>query len=116
VGFSAEVIGAGIAINLLHNAYVHFDVDWDHGLLRWLIASPRFHRLHHLDVPEVHHRNLANIYPIWDIMFGTWHGTGHLEGQFGASMAGVPDTDFVRLWLWPFRAWAGMVGRQVQAQ
>lgn len=104
-GLPPEVMATGLAISLMHNCYVHFDLDWDHGPLRWLIASPRFHRLHHIDHPTVHHRNLANIFPVWDIMFGTWAGTGRVQGRFGASMAGVPNRDFVALWLWPFRQW-----------
>ncbi|OSZ67043.1 hypothetical protein CAP39_11365 [Sphingomonas sp. IBVSS1] len=105
-GIPAEVKGAGLAISLMHNCYVHFDLDWDHGPLRWLIASPRFHRLHHVDHPSVHHRNLANIFPVWDIMFGTWAGTGRVQGDFGAAKSGVPDRDFLALWLWPFTQWA----------
>jgi sterol desaturase/sphingolipid hydroxylase (fatty acid hydroxylase superfamily) len=114
VGFGSEVMAAGVLIGLIHNCYVHFDLDWDHGPLNWLIASPRFHRLHHLDVPAVHNRNLANKFPVWDLLFGTWAGTGRVEGRFGAAMAGVPDTDFVRLWLWPFREWTRMLLRRAR--
>lgn len=105
-GFPADVVATGLMIGVLHNCYVHMDLDWDHGPFNWLIASPRFHRLHHLDVEAVHHRNLANILPIWDIMFGTWAGTARMRGAYGAAMAGVPATDLVQLWLWPFREWA----------
>jgi sterol desaturase/sphingolipid hydroxylase (fatty acid hydroxylase superfamily) len=114
IGFSPELIAVAVAINLIHNCYVHFDLDWDHGPLRWLIASPRFHRLHHLDVPAVHKRNLANKFPFWDIMFGTYAGTGRMAGSFGATMSGVPDTDLVRLWLWPFVQWAGMLKQRLR--
>ncbi len=60
----------------LHNAYVHFEVDIDHGPMNWLIASPRFHRWHHADFPPAYGKNLANAIPAWDMLFGTYFKAG----------------------------------------
>jgi hypothetical protein len=92
----------------LHNAYVHFEVDIDHGRLNWLIASPRYHRWHHADVPEVYGKNLANIMPIYDIMFGTHYKAGRCDAPMGAERDGIPGTDPARLMLLPFTLWIGM--------
>ncbi len=50
LGLPKDAIGFGAIILALHNIYVHMNVDWDHGPLRLLIASPRFHRWHHADL------------------------------------------------------------------
>lgn len=100
--------GAGLFL-MLHNVYVHFDLDWTHGRLGWLIASPRFHRWHHVDDPAIFGHNLANVMPVWDRMFGTYIDPGPVRGKLGAASSGVPDLDLGALWLWPIREWAAML-------
>lgn len=99
---------AGVLVNL-HNQYAHINVDWNHGPLRNVIASPRFHRWHHADRPEIYGHNLANLLPIWDIVFGTYYNPGRCRERMGA--VGVPENDVVKLMLWPFAEWARMIGR-----
>jgi sterol desaturase/sphingolipid hydroxylase (fatty acid hydroxylase superfamily) len=52
---------------------VHANVDWDWGPLRTVIASPRFHRWHHTDESEARDKNFAGLFPLWDILFGTYY-------------------------------------------
>lgn len=100
-----------IAILLAHNIYIHLEVDIDHGPLRHVIASPRYHRWHHRDAPEAYNTNLANMFPVYDLVFGTWCEPRVIAAPIGAKSDGVPDVDFVRLWLLPFTRWAAMLGR-----
>jgi sterol desaturase/sphingolipid hydroxylase (fatty acid hydroxylase superfamily) len=76
----------------------HANVRLDFGPLRYLIVSPRFHRLHH--AMSVGHDgpskgcNFAQVFSFWDVLFGTanfepaYHPTGvsdQLEGRdYGA--------------------------------
>lgn len=92
---------------ILHNMYVHADLDWTHGPLRYLIASPRFHRWHHADVPEAHGKNLANLFPLLDVIFGTYYCPGPCTAPLGAS--GVPQNDPFKLFLYPGAAWLAQV-------
>lgn len=95
---------AGLAaILILHNMYVHADLDWTHGPLELLIASPRYHRWHHADVPEAHGKNLANVIPLFDVLFGTYYCPGPCTAPLGA--AGVPQHDPLRLFLFPGVGW-----------
>ena len=103
MGINAETVIAVTLLTALHNAYVHFEVDIDHGPLNWLLASPRFHRWHHADVPEAYGKNLANIIPLWDMVFGTYYKAGRCDAQMGAAKEGIPDTDAVKLFLLPFQ-------------
>ncbi len=65
------VIDAGLYFTALR-FLIHSRLDADFGWLgRWLIQSPRRHRLHHIrDMSQpIAHYSLA---PIWDRLFGTW--------------------------------------------
>ncbi len=95
----------------LHNMYVHMDLDWGHGPLKYLIASPRFHRWHHADVPEAHGKNLANVIPLFDVIFGTYRVPGPCREPMGALKSGIEDKNPILIWIYPFQAWARMIRR-----
>ena len=66
-----EVTLASAAIESLSHANVRLDFGW----LRWLIVSPRFHRMHH--AMAIGHDgpakgcNFAQVFALWDVVFGT---------------------------------------------
>lgn len=49
----------------------HSDLPWDFGPVGYLIASPRYHRLHHSSHPDDFDTNYGNIFSFWDYLFGT---------------------------------------------
>ena len=89
----------------MHNAYVHLDLDWDHGPLRRVIASPRFHRWHHADTPEAYGKNLANVFSFYDVLFGTYYVPGACRAPMGAASIGIRPTNLVGLITYPFLVW-----------
>lgn len=107
LGFPPDVLGYGALFLGLHNIYVHINVDWGHGPLRYVLASPRFHRWHHADVPEAYGKNLANRFPVFDLIFGTYYMPGTCHEEVGAP--GVPQNDVVKLFLFPFTEWRRML-------
>ena len=108
MGLPAEIVAASAAVRLVHNIYVHVNVDWDHGPLRMVIASPRFHRWHHADDPAVYGKNLAAVFPLYDWLFGTYHAADRrCDVPVGAQDA--PENDVVRLLLWPLLEWPRMI-------
>lgn len=106
LGFPDQVIGFGTVFLALHNAYAHVNVDRDHGPLRYVIASPRFHRWHHADCPEACGKNLANVFPVFDLVFGTYHVPGTCKAEMGAG--DIPRNDVAKLILYPFAQWYRM--------
>ena len=72
-----------ISLAGLHNAYVHMDVDWGHGSFARVLASPRFHKWHHADDPAAYNKNFANLFPIWDVLFGTYYCPGRCDLKLG---------------------------------
>jgi sterol desaturase/sphingolipid hydroxylase (fatty acid hydroxylase superfamily) len=52
---------------------VHSNLTTDYGWIgRWLLVSPRMHRLHHARAVEYHHKNFTFDLVIWDRIFGTY--------------------------------------------
>jgi sterol desaturase/sphingolipid hydroxylase (fatty acid hydroxylase superfamily) len=52
---------------------VHSNLTTDYGWIgRWLLVSPRMHRLHHARAAEYHDKNFTFDLVIWDRMFGTY--------------------------------------------
>ena len=103
LGFPKDAMGLGALFIGLHTVYVHINVDWGHGPLRLVIASPRFHRWHHANVPEAYGKNLANLFPFFDLLFGTYYLPGRCIAAMGAP--DVPENDVARLVLYPFTEW-----------
>jgi sterol desaturase/sphingolipid hydroxylase (fatty acid hydroxylase superfamily) len=100
LGFDPRLLaGVGTVIGLAA-LLVHANVPWDFGPLRYVIASPAFHRWHHADEPAAYGKNLAAVFPIWDLLFGTWHLPPQQPLTFGAGEP-IPD-DFWRQCWWAF--------------
>ena len=112
LGLPADAATYGAVMLGLHNIYVHIDVDWDHGPFKLLLASPRFHRWHHADVPAAYGKNLANVFPVFDWAFGTYRVPGPCIAPMGAQ--GIPQDNPLKLTLWPFIAWAAMIADRIE--
>jgi sterol desaturase/sphingolipid hydroxylase (fatty acid hydroxylase superfamily) len=56
------------------NGYlVHSNLTTDYGWVgRWLLVSPRMHRLHHAASAEYHNKNFTFDFVLWDRLFGTY--------------------------------------------
>jgi sterol desaturase/sphingolipid hydroxylase (fatty acid hydroxylase superfamily) len=51
----------------------HSNLTTDYGWFgRWVIVSPRMHRLHHASEPRFHDKNFTFDLVIWDRLFGTY--------------------------------------------
>lgn len=84
----------------VYNKFVHMDVDVHFGPLNRVLATPRLHRWHHAMDPAAYGKNLANIFSLWDTLFGTYHCPGRYEGQTGLGADG-PGTGVVGNLFWP---------------
>ncbi len=106
-----EAIPVVIVLSVIHNMYVHMNLDFGHGPLKYVIASPVYHRWHHADVPEAHGKNLANIMPIYDVIFGTYYCPGPCRAELGAKSIGLEDKNPILIWIYPFQQWARLIRR-----
>jgi len=60
--------------------YIHANLRWSHGPLTAVIAGPQWHRLHHARAPQYYNCNFAALFPVIDIVFGTYRAPA--PGEF----------------------------------
>ncbi len=99
LGFPPWALAIAGVIASSHNKYVHCHLGWTHGPLEGWIASPNWHRWHHADTPEAMGKNLANLTPVWDRLFGTYYNPGPCTAPLG--FQGGPDNRTVDNLLYP---------------
>lgn len=82
LGFPLEALAGFAVFRGLWAIYIHSNVALTPGPLRYLIGAPRLHHWHH----EVSHNgrvNFANLSPLMDILFGTYHDPGVMPERYG---------------------------------
>jgi len=81
LGIDPRVLVAVAPIFGVWAVFIHANVPFRFGPLRYVVATPLFHRWHH--ARDVHGVNFAGLLPIWDILFGTFYCPAHEPEAFG---------------------------------
>lgn len=103
LGFRGTSLAAVAPILAFYAIFLHANVRWDFGPLRYVIASPVFHRWHHTSEAEGLDKNFAGLFPWIDLLFGTFYmPRGAQPERFGVVNERVPSTLFAQL-AYPFR-------------
>jgi sterol desaturase/sphingolipid hydroxylase (fatty acid hydroxylase superfamily) len=103
LGIDPSVLGGIVPFIGLWAIFLHANVRWTFGPLRWVIATPLFHRWHHSRALEARDKNFAGLFPIWDLAFGTFYLPNRQPDDFGVDAhESVPD-GFVAQMLHPLR-------------
>ncbi len=103
IGFAPEAFAALALFNITFSAFVHANLNWTLGPLKYVIATPVFHRWHHTSVEEGGSKNFAPTFPILDVMFGTFYmPKGKLPENYGVSDPEFPE-GFIDQMFYPFR-------------
>ena len=55
------------------NMFYHANIKTDLGWLRYMIVTPQSHRIHHSLEEDHFDKNFADVFSIWDYIFGTQH-------------------------------------------
>jgi sterol desaturase/sphingolipid hydroxylase (fatty acid hydroxylase superfamily) len=102
LGFAPGTLKAYAPLLTFYAIFVHASVNWDFGPLRYVVATPVFHRWHHSKDAAAVDTNFAGLLPLWDWLFGTLYlPAGRWPEDFGARDA-VPDGLIAQLG-YPFR-------------
>ena len=102
-GIAPAVLSLLTPFNVLMSAFVHANLNWTLGPCRYVLASPVFHRWHHTAADRGGSKNFSGTFPIWDLMFGTFHMPAtEMPNAYGI---GEPDfpTSFGGQLLYPFK-------------
>ena len=73
LGIKPEVMAFTLPFDILSAAFVHANVNRTLGPLKYVIASPVFHRWHHTMPEEGGNSNFAPTFALWDWLFGTFY-------------------------------------------
>jgi sterol desaturase/sphingolipid hydroxylase (fatty acid hydroxylase superfamily) len=92
---------AGISPNIMlwvgpfttfHSAFVHANLNWTLGPLKYVLATPVFHRWHHTGLEDGGNTNFAGTFPVWDMLFGTFRmPESRLPDDYGKDEAAMPS-------------------------
>lgn len=108
-GFSPLLLAAFLPLRAVHAFLLHANVNWSFGLFRYVVASPVFHRWHHSASADSRRKNFAGIFPLWDVLFGTFYmPADRSPNLIGVPEAGVPEAFWGQV-LYPLRS-AGRAG------
>ncbi len=101
MGFPLTALAFYLPVLILLAIFLHANVPWSFGPLRYIIASPNFHRWHHTSAAEGQSKNFAGLFPIFDWLFGTLYLPQKPPVEFGISEV-MPATFFRQL-AYPFK-------------
>ncbi|MFM6830284.1 MAG: sterol desaturase family protein, partial [Novosphingobium sp.] len=63
---------AGFSVLSLYNYVIHANLRIDFGKWSWVLNAPAYHRRHHSKLPEHFDSNFAALFPVFDVIFGTY--------------------------------------------
>lgn len=95
LGVPPEIMIALVPFDTITAAFVHANLNWTLGPLKYVVATPVFHRWHHTSASEGGDKNFASTFSLWDYVFGTFYMP---EGKL-PEMYGVDDPHFPTGWV-----------------
>jgi sterol desaturase/sphingolipid hydroxylase (fatty acid hydroxylase superfamily) len=103
LGFAPQALLLLVPFNIIYSSMVHANLNWTFGPLRYLLASPVFHRWHHTTQEEGLDKNFASTFPFLDLLFGTFYmPPDKLPERFGNGDPDFPE-GFLLQFFYPFR-------------
>jgi sterol desaturase/sphingolipid hydroxylase (fatty acid hydroxylase superfamily) len=104
LGISPAVILFLVPFDTVSAAFVHSNLKWTLGPLKYVIATPVFHRWHHTAPDQGGEKNFASTFSLWDVLFGTFYMPGAaLPQSYGVDDPHFPR-GFVGQMLYPFKS------------
>lgn len=83
LGFPITHVAAIAPLLALWALLLHANLPWRLGPLRYVIATPAFHRWHHAADVQGRDCNFAGLFPIWDLLLGTFYLPAHGPARTG---------------------------------
>lgn len=110
LGIPLEVIILLAPLDTVVGYFVHSNLNWTLGPLKYVIATPVFHRWHHTRSNQGGAANFAPTFAIWDVLFGTFFmPAGALPARYGIDDQAFPPR-FTRQLIYPFEALLRLIG------
>jgi sterol desaturase/sphingolipid hydroxylase (fatty acid hydroxylase superfamily) len=102
LGIAPAVLLALVPFQTMASLFVHANLNWTFGPLKYVVATPVFHRWHHTTPDEGGNRNFASTFALWDVLFGTFHmPLDQLPAHYGVDDPNFPR-GFIQQLAFPF--------------
>jgi sterol desaturase/sphingolipid hydroxylase (fatty acid hydroxylase superfamily) len=103
VGISPTVLLFLAPVEAMTSLFVHANLNWTFGPLKYVVATPVFHRWHH-SAPELGgEKNFASTFALWDVLFGTFYmPQAALPQSYGTDDPNLPH-DYWQQLIYPFK-------------
>jgi sterol desaturase/sphingolipid hydroxylase (fatty acid hydroxylase superfamily) len=82
---------------------VHSNTRIDYGRWSWVLNAPGYHRIHHSDAPEHFDVNFASLFPIYDVLSGTYRPLRRGERIQTGLDTGEEPLNLADVLSWPVR-------------
>jgi len=93
LGVSPTIMIALVPFDTITAAFVHANLNWTLGPLKYVFATPVFHRWHHTAPDQGGDCNFGSTFAFWDYMFGTYYmPEGQLPQEYGVDDPLFPTT------------------------
>ncbi len=106
-GFSGLGFMGAIIINKGMNYITHMNCNLKFSKpLRYIIASPHYHRWHHATKKEAYNTNFCGSFPFLDLLFGSYYHPEELPDKYGLSPAeqrNFPAKSYLGWMIYPFK-------------
>jgi sterol desaturase/sphingolipid hydroxylase (fatty acid hydroxylase superfamily) len=106
IGVDLTVLSTAALIVGFYNFFIHSNLPWTFGPLRYVFVSPVLHHWHHSDAPEAMDKNFAAMFSCIDVMLGTFYlpknAMPETTGLSAEEKTGHPRT-FAGQLLYPFK-------------
>src|SRR5262245_7525099 len=102
LGYSPLAVASVLPFMAAYVLFLHSNVRWGYGPLKYVLVSPAYHRWHHAADDDAVDVNFAGFFPIWDLLFGTFYLPGRLPQKYGVRKEVMPESFWGQM-LFPFR-------------
>ena len=103
LGFADGPLFAYLVVVSAQATFIHANVHFTFGPLKYLVATPQFHHWHHAAEAEAIDKNFAVHLPVLDVIFGTAHLPDRWPSKYGIAGGTPPPDGYLRQLLWPFK-------------
>ncbi len=104
LGLPDWALVANVVVRHYYGEFIHADLPWSYGPLKFVFVSPVMHRWHHARDVVGAGSNFATVFSVFDRTFGTYHVPGPCNVPLGVNDEMGNGT--LGQLIYPFTAWA----------
>lgn len=102
INFSEPALNAYVVLVGVQAVFIHANVRWDFGFLKYLVVTPQYHHWHHSDDPAYANTNFAVHLPLVDMLMGTFKLPSRMWPETYGVFSQEPPKGFLRQLAYPF--------------